>query len=120
MKGNTKMRTSNQRHDCHSSGEYYSDDPFSKDVRIHTRFGISKTQSYAAKPEKIQINELSYQPDKFYTESLLEGLCKAMTEKINATLKNECIVCFDPAVQVHCCYLNNPRGKVDRNFCNAF
>ena len=27
---------------------------------------------------------------------------------------------FDPAVQVHSCYLNNSRGKVDRNFDNAF
>ena len=27
---------------------------------------------------------------------------------------------FDPAVQVHFCYLNNPREKVDRNFDNTF
>ena len=30
------------------------------------------------------------------------------------------MACFDPAVQVHSCYLNNPREKVDRNFDNAF
>ena len=30
------------------------------------------------------------------------------------------MACFDPAVQVHSCYLNNPWGKVDRNFDNAF
>ena len=28
--------------------------------------------------------------------------------------------CFEPAVQVHSCYLNNPREKLDRNFDNAF
>ena len=30
------------------------------------------------------------------------------------------MACFDPAVQVHSCYLDNPREKVDRNFDNAF
>ena len=30
------------------------------------------------------------------------------------------MTCYDPAVQVHFCYLNNPREKVDRNFDNAF
>ena len=29
-------------------------------------------------------------------------------------------MCFDPGMQVHSCYLNNPREKVDRNFDNAF
>ena len=29
------------------------------------------------------------------------------------------MACYDPAVQVHFCYLNNPRGKVDRNFDNS-
>ena len=29
------------------------------------------------------------------------------------------MACFYPAVQVHPCYLNNPREKVDRNFDNA-
>ena len=29
-------------------------------------------------------------------------------------------MCFDPALQVHSCYLNNPREKVDRNFDNEF
>ena len=30
------------------------------------------------------------------------------------------MTCYDPAVQVHSCYLNNPREKVDREFDNAF
>ena len=30
------------------------------------------------------------------------------------------MACYDPAVQVHSCYLNNPREIVDRNFDNAF
>ena len=55
-----------------------------------------------------------------YTEALLEILSEAIVEEINTTLKNECMVCFDPAVQVHSCYLNYPREKVDRNFDNAF
>ena len=55
-----------------------------------------------------------------YTEALLEVWSKAIAEEINTTLKNECMACFDPAVQVHSCYLNNPREKEDRNFDNAF
>ena len=30
------------------------------------------------------------------------------------------MVCSDPSVQVHSCYLNNPREKVDCNFDNEF
>ena len=30
------------------------------------------------------------------------------------------MACYDPVVQVHSFYLNNPRKKVDRNFDNAF
>ena len=45
---------------------------------------------------------------------------KAIAEGINTTLKNECMACYDPAVEVLSCYLNNPREKVDRNFDNAF
>ena len=30
------------------------------------------------------------------------------------------MTCYDSAVQVHSCYLNNPREKVDRNFGNVF
>ena len=41
-------------------------------------------------------------------------------EKIIAVLKNECMACYELAVQVHSCYLSNPREKVDRNFHNAF
>ena len=62
----------------------------------------------------------SYQAEKLYTKALLEGLSKVIAEEINTTLKNECMACFDPAVQVHSCCLNNPREKVDRNFDNAF
>ena len=29
------------------------------------------------------------------------------------------MACYDPVVQVHSWYLNNPREKVDRNFDNA-
>ena len=54
------------------------------------------------------------------TEALLEVLSKVIAEEINATLKNECMAYYDPAVQVHSCYLNNPREKVNHNFDNAF
>ena len=62
---------------------------------------------------------LSYQPEKLYAEALLEVLSKVIAEEINTTLKNECMACYDPAVQVHSCYLNNQREKVDRNFDNV-
>ena len=67
-------------------------------MRIHTRLEIGKTQSYAAKTRENRIDELSYQPEKLYTEALLQVLSKTIVEEINTTLKNECMVCFDPAV----------------------
>ena len=76
---------------------------------------LAKHRGTQLKPEKILIDELSYQPEKLYTEALLEVLSKAIAEEINTTLKNECKACFDLVVQVHSCYLNNPREKVDRN-----
>ena len=82
--------------------------------------GLAKCRATQLKPEKIRIDELSCQPEKLYTEALLEVLSKTIAEEINTTLKIECMACFDPAVQVHSCYLNNPREKVDRNFDNAF
>ena len=82
--------------------------------------GLAKRRATQLKSEKIRIDELSYQPEKLYAEALLEVLSKAIAEEINTTLKNECMACYDPAVQVHSYYLNNPRGKVDRNFDNAF
>ena len=82
--------------------------------------GLAKRRATQLKPEKIQIDELSYQPEKLYTEALLDVLCKTIAEEINTTLKNECMACYDPAVQVHSCYLNNPWEKVDRNFDNLF
>ena len=82
--------------------------------------GLAKHRATQLKQEKIRIDELSYQPEKLYTEALLEVLSKSIAEETNTTLKNKCMLCFDPVVQVHCCYLNNPLGKVDRNFDNAF
>ena len=82
--------------------------------------GLAKRRATQIKPEKIRLDELSYQPEKLYTEALLEVLSKAITEEISATLKNECIACYKPAVKVHSFYLNNPLEKVDRNFDNAF
>ena len=60
------------------------------------------------------------QIDKLYTKALLDVLSKTISEEINTTLKSECIACFDTAVQVHSCYLNNAQEKVYRNFDNAF
>ena len=85
--------------------------------------GLAKRRENAAmqlKPEKIRIDELSYQPEKLYTEALLGALSKAIAEEINTTLKNECMACYDTAVQVLSYYQNNPQEKVDRNFDNAF
>ena len=82
--------------------------------------GLAKCRATQLKLEKIWINEISCQPEKLYTEALLEVLSKAISEEINTTLKSKCMACYDPAQQVHACYLNNPREKVDRNFDNAF
>ena len=82
--------------------------------------GSAKSRATQLKPEKIRIDELSYQPEKLYFEALLKVLSKSIPEAINTTLKNECMACYDPAVQVHSCYLNNPREKIDGNFDNAF
>ena len=82
--------------------------------------GLAKRRATQIKPEKIRIDELSYQPEKVYTDALLGVLSKSIAEEINTTLKNECMVGYDLAVQVHSCYLNNPWEKVDTNFDNAF
>ena len=91
-----------------------------KMCRFMQDLGLAKRRAKQLKPEKIRIDELSYQPEKLYAEALLEVLSKAIAEKINTTLKNKCMACYDPVVQVHSCYLNNPRGKVGCNFDNAF
>ena len=49
--------------------------------------GIVKRRATQLKPEKILIDELCYQPQKSYTEALLEVLTKAIAEEINATIK---------------------------------
>ena len=82
--------------------------------------GLAKHRATQLKQEKIRIDELFYQPEKLYTEALLEVLSKPIAEEVNTTFKNECMVCFDHATLVHSCYLNNLREKVDRNFDNAF
>ena len=82
--------------------------------------GLAKRRDTQLIPEKIRIDELSYQPRKLYTEALLDVLNKTIAEEINTTLKNECMACYDPVVQVHSSYLNKPRETVDRNFDNAF
>ena len=61
--------------------------------------GLAKRRATQLKPEKIRIDEISYQPEKLYTESLLEVLSKAIAEEISTTLKNKCMACFDPLVQ---------------------
>ena len=80
---------------------------------------LAKRRATQLKPEKIRIGELSYQPEKCILR-LPDVLSKTIAEETNTTLKNECMARFDPAVQIHSCYLNNPRKKVDLNFDNAF
>ena len=62
--------------------------------------GLAKSKVTQLKPEKIRIDELSCQPEKLYTEALLDVLSKAIAEEINTTLK-KCMACYDTAVQVH-------------------
>ena len=60
--------------------------------------GLAKRRASQLRPEKIRIDEFSYPPEKLYTEALLEVSSKAIAEKINATLKNECNTCYNPPV----------------------
>ena len=75
-------------------------------VAIHER-----NSTVAVHFQKIQTDELSYQPEKLYTEALLKVLSKAIVEEINRILKRECMVCYDPAVQIHSSYMNSPLLK---------
>ena len=81
---------------------------------------LAKRRATQLEPEKIRIGELSYQPEKLYSGALLEILSKAIAEEINTTLENKWMAWYGSVVQVHSCYLNNPREKVDHNFDNAF
>ena len=66
-------------------------------VTIHTLkmrgfiqdLGLAKHRATQLKLEKIRIDELSYQPEKFYIEALLKVLSKTVAEESNTTLKNE-------------------------------
>ena len=49
--------------------------------------GFAKRRATQLKPEKIRIDELSYQPEKLYAEALLKVLSKTIAEEINTTLK---------------------------------
>ena len=48
--------------------------------------GLTKRWATQLKPEKICIDELSYHPEKLYTEALMKVLSKATAEEINTTL----------------------------------
>ena len=63
--------------------------------------GLTKRKATQLKPEKIWIDELAYQPEELYTESLMEVLSKSIAEEINTTSKKKKNACYDPAVQVH-------------------
>ena len=65
--------------------------------------GLAKRRATQLKPDKIRIDELSYQPEELYTETLPEVLSKSTAEEINTSLKDEYMVCYDPDVQVHSC-----------------
>ena len=88
--------------------------------RFTQGLGLAKCRATQIKLDKIRIDKLSYQPEKLYTEALLEVLSKAVTEEINPVLINECMACYKPAVQVHSCYLTDPQEKVEPKFDNAF
>ena len=63
--------------------------------------GLAKRRDTQLKPEKIRIDEFSYQQEKLYTEALLEILSKVIAEQINTILKHECMACCNSPVQVH-------------------
>ena len=120
MKGNIKVKVQTNNMIAIHQGDSTLAIHLLKMRGFTQNLGWPKRRATQLKPKKNQIDELSYQPEKLYTEALLEVLSKAIAEKINTTLKNKCMACYDPVVQVHSCYLNNPREKVDRNFDNAF
>ena len=60
--------------------------------------GLAKRRASQLKPQQIRIDELSSQPEKLYTEALLEVLSKVIAEEIKAALKNECMTCYGLAV----------------------
>ena len=113
MEGNIKVKVqTNSMIAIHQGDSTVTINPL-KMPRFIQNLGLAKRRATQLKPEKTRIDELSYQPEKLYTEVLLEFLSKAIAEEINNTLKNECMACCDPAVQVHSCYLNNPWEKVE-------
>ena len=120
MEGNIKMKVqTNGMIAIHQGGSTVTSHALKMRGFIQD-LGLTKRRATQLKPEKTQIDELSYQPGKLYTEALMDVLSKSIEEGINTTLKNEFMACFDPALQVRSCYLNNPREKVDCNFDNAF
>ena len=89
MQRNIKMKVQ-----TNSMIDFYQGDSI---VTIHAlkmgafiqHMGLAKLRATQLKPEKIRIDELSYQPEKLHTEALMEILNKAIAEEINANLKNE-------------------------------
>ena len=109
MEGNIKVQT-NGMIAIHQGDSTVTIHPL-KMSRFIEDLGLAKRRATQLKPEKIRIDELSYQPEKLYARARLEVLSKAIEEEINTTLENEYMACYNPAVQVHSCYLNNPREK---------
>ena len=120
MEGNIKVKVQNNGMIAIHQGDSAVTIHPLKMCRFIQNFGLESRRATQLKPEKIRTDELSCQPDKLYAEALLEVLSKAIVEETNTTFKNECMAWYDPVVQVHFCYLNNPREKVDHNFDNAF
>ena len=120
MKGNIKVKVKTNSMIAIHQGDLTVTIRPVKMCRFIQDLGLAKRRATQLKPEKIRIDELSYQPEKLYAEALLKVLSISIAEEINTTLKNKCMAYYDPAVQVHFCYLNNPRKKVDCNFDNAF
>ena len=88
MKGNVKVKVqTNGMIAIHQGDSTVTIHPLKMHAFIQD-LGLAKRRATQLKPEKIRIDKLFYQPEKLYTEVLLEVLSKSIAEEINTTLKN--------------------------------
>ena len=68
---------------------------------------LAKRRATQLKPEKIRIDELSYQPEKLHAKALLDCFVQSHCRGNQHNLKKRMY-----GVQVHSCYMNKPREKM--------
>ena len=89
MNGNIKVKVRTNSMIAIHQGDYTVTIHPLKMHRFIQDFRLAKRSATQLKPEKIRIDALSYQPEKLYTEVLLEVLSETIAEEIEITLKNK-------------------------------